>query len=52
MRHVNFSIGRAERDAWFGHMSEAVTAAHLDPGDELEMLRYFANAATHMINTD
>src|SRR6476646_8286527 len=26
MRHVNFSIGPAERDAWFGHMSEAVKA--------------------------
>ena len=51
MRHVNFAIGAAERDAWFGHMSDAVKAAHLDPADELEMLGYFANAATHMINT-
>ena len=52
LRHVNFSIGAAERDAWFVHMSDAVKAAHLDPNDELEMLGYFANAATHMINTD
>ena len=52
MRHVNFSIGATERDAWFGHMSEAVKAAHLDPDDELEMLGYFANAATHLINAD
>ena len=51
MRHVNFAIGAAERDAWFGHMSDAVKAAQLDPADELEMLGYFANAATHMINT-
>ena len=50
MRHVNFAIGAAERDAWFGHMANAVKAAHLDPADELEMLGYFANAATHMIN--
>jgi hemoglobin len=52
LRHVNFSIGPAERDAWFGHMSEAVKAGQLDPDDELEMLGYFANAATHLINTD
>jgi len=52
MRHVGFAIGAAERDAWFGHMSDAVRAAQLDPADELEMLGYFANAATHMINTD
>jgi len=52
MRHVNFSIGPEERDAWFGHMSEAVKAGNLDPDDEVEMLSYFANAATHLINTD
>lgn len=50
MRHAGFSIGPAERDAWFGHMSEAVKAAHLDPADEQEMLGYFANAATHLVN--
>jgi hemoglobin len=50
MRHVGFAIGAAERDAWFGHMADAVKAADLDPADELEMLGYFANAATHLIN--
>jgi len=50
MRHAPFVIGEAERNAWFRHMSDAVIAAHLDPADELEMINYFANAATHMIN--
>jgi hemoglobin len=50
MRHVGFAIGAAERDAWFGHMAEAVQAAHLDPADEREILDYFANAATHLVN--
>ena len=50
MRHVNFAIREPERDAWFGHMADAVRAAHLDPAAEQEMLAYFANAATHMIN--
>ena len=50
MRHVNFSIGAPERDAWFGHMAEAVHAGGLDAADEMEMLTYFANAAAHLVN--
>ena len=50
MRHMPFSIGDAERDAWYGHMSEAVKATHLDTADELAMLDYFANAAAHLTN--
>ncbi len=52
MRHMNFPIGEAERDAWFRHMSEAVGAGGLDRADELEMLAYFANAAAHLTNRD
>jgi hemoglobin len=51
MRHAPFAIGAAERDAWYGHMAEAVVAGGLDPEDEAEMLAYFEMAATHMINT-
>jgi hemoglobin len=50
MRHVPFTIGAAERDAWFAHMAAAVRAGGLAPDDEAEMLAYFANAATHLIN--
>ena len=50
MRHVNFAIGEAERDAWFGHMQAAVKAGGLPPADEAEMLEHFANAATHLVN--
>jgi hemoglobin len=51
MRHGGFRIGAAERDAWYGHMADAVRAGGLDAGDEAEMLDYFAMAATHLINT-
>lgn len=51
MRHVPFVIGTAERDAWFAHMAAAVRGGDLSPEDESEMLAYFANAATHLINT-
>jgi hemoglobin len=50
MRHVPFVIGVAERDAWFSHMAAAVRAGGLREDDETEMLSYFANAATHLIN--
>ncbi len=50
MRHAPFAIGAAERDAWFGHMADAVIAGGLDPEDEQTMLAYFASAATHLIN--
>ena len=50
MRHMPFVIGAAERDAWFAHMAAAVRAGGLAPDDEAEMLGYFANAATHLMN--
>jgi hemoglobin len=50
MRHAPFAIGTAERDAWFDHMAAAVQAGGLSEADEAEMLGYFANAATHLIN--
>jgi hemoglobin len=50
MRHMGFAVGGPERNAWFGHMADAVNAGDLDPVDEAEMLEYFANAATHLIN--
>jgi hemoglobin len=49
-RHVPFPIGRAERDAWFGHMRDAVKAGGLSPEDEAEMIAYFDSAATFLIN--
>lgn len=50
MRHLPFTIGQAERDAWVRHMSEAVRAAGLGPMEETQMLSYFESAATAMIN--
>lgn len=50
MRHAPFVITDAERDAWLGHMVDAVRAGALDPELEQQMVDYFAMAATHMIN--
>jgi hypothetical protein len=50
MRHGGFRIGTAERDAWYGHMADAVAARGLEADDEAEMLAYFDVAATHLIN--
>lgn len=49
MRHP-FPIGRAERDAWYRHMSEAVRASGASEADQRELLAYFDMAATSLIN--
>jgi hemoglobin len=50
MRHAPFSIGRAERDAWMGHMRTAVSSLDLPPAVRDAFLDYFENAATAMMN--
>lgn len=50
MRHLPFRIGRAERDAWFSHMEAAVRAGGLAPDVADQVVAYFDNAATHLVN--
>jgi hemoglobin len=50
MRHAPFVIGPAERDAWFAHMDAAVRAGGLPAEVEEQVLAYFDNAATHLVN--
>jgi hemoglobin len=49
-RHLPFSIGRRERDAWFAAMDAAVREGDLPADDEAEMLAYFDQTATFLIN--
>jgi hemoglobin len=49
-RHQRFHIGPAQRDAWLGHMSDAVKAGGLRPLDETQMLSFFAATAHHLVN--
>lgn len=48
-RHVPFAIG-VERDAWCRHMSAAVRSAGLAPVAEADLLVYFEEMATHLVN--
>jgi hemoglobin len=50
MRHQPFAIGRAERDAWLGHMTAAVESLDLAPAVRKALLDYFETASTAMIN--
>src|SRR5262249_38702015 len=45
MRHVRFSIGEAERDAWLRHMRSALDDIALDPALDEELWRYLVMAA-------
>jgi hemoglobin len=50
LRHQPFAIGRAERDAWLGHMTAAVESLNLAPAVSKALLGYFDTASTAMIN--
>jgi len=50
LRHQPFAIGRAERDAWLGHMTAAVESLELAPAVRRALLNYFDTASTAMIN--
>jgi hemoglobin len=49
-RHLPFAIGRAERDAWFEHMSAAVWESEVGDAVAGRLIEYFESASTHMIN--
>jgi hemoglobin len=51
LRHQPFAIGRAERDAWLGHMKAAVESLELASAVRKALLDYFETASAAMINT-
>ena len=50
MRHVHFSIGPAERDAWLRHMRTALDEIALDPARDAEIWDYLVMAANSLVN--
>ena len=52
MRHLPFTIGRRERDAWVKHMNAALDAEHLPAPVQELMADYFDRAATFLMNQD
>jgi hemoglobin len=50
LRHQPFAIGKAERDAWLGHMTAAVHSLDLSPEVRKALLDYFEATSTAMIN--
>jgi hemoglobin len=50
MRHVPFTIGEAERDAWLAHMRTAVDELQLPEQLETMLWDYLVMAANSMIN--
>ncbi len=49
MRHLPFSVGQAERDAWMRHMTAAVET-EMPPQFHEVLLDYFGRVATFMMN--
>jgi hemoglobin len=49
-RHLRFPIDQAARDAWIRRMTAAVNSLELPPAARDELLRYFEDAATFLMN--
>jgi hemoglobin len=49
-RHVRFSIGEAERDAWLRHMRAALDELVLDQAHDDELWNYLVMAAQSLVN--
>jgi hemoglobin len=52
MRHVHFTIGEAERDAWLRHMRTALDEVQLPPELDAELWNYLVMAAHSLVNQD
>ena len=51
-RHLPFTIGRRERDAWMHHMAAAVQACGAPADLAAELLGYFERTASHLMNAE
>lgn len=51
MRHLPFTIGQQERDAWLGHMLAALDEVGIQEPALSEMRTYFEDASAFMINS-
>ena len=49
-RHLDFAIDAAARDAWLKHMNAAVATLDVPRPARDELLRYFNDTATFLIN--
>lgn len=52
MRHAPYSIGAAERDAWLGHMADALATLDLADAPRAALWAYLSNAADALRNTE
>ena len=51
MRHATFHVGPAERDAWLGHMRDAVDELELPQALETPLWDYLSMAAQSLVNS-
>ena len=52
MRHVPFTIGTAQRDAWLRHMRDALDSLGLPPAYEQLLWQYLSSAAESLRNSE
>jgi hemoglobin len=52
MRHAPFTVGVVQRDAWLGHMREALDEIALPAEADTKFWNYVVTAASSLLNTD
>jgi hemoglobin len=52
MRHADYRVGLAERDAWLRHMRNALDRLELPAEHEEVLWEYLERAANFLVNTD
>ena len=52
MRHADYRVGLAERDAWLRHMRHALDRLELPAEHEEVLWEYLERAANFLVNTD
>jgi hemoglobin len=52
MRHEPFAVTPQARDAWLGHMREALDASGLPADADARLWRYLVSAAHSLVNTE
>jgi hemoglobin len=51
MRHARFKVTPAARDAWLGHMNEAIDAVEMSPEHAAQLREYINRAAHFLVNS-
>jgi hemoglobin len=51
MRHSPYKVNLKAREHWMQHITDAMNQIEIEDSTKSQMMQYFENASTHMINS-